>query len=71
MSHEDEITLTKAEAEALYGLMDMLSGCNAGNVFAWDGTDDRAEPTVSACAKVFSLAGKPIPDNLKQGKAAP
>ncbi len=61
----DVIILTKEECKELYSLIDSLSGCNAGNVFAWDGTDDPNDPGISACVKVFRMVGARIPDNCK------
>ncbi len=49
------------EAKALHELIDQLSGWNAANVFAWDGTDDLADPGISACAKIFEAAGQRTP----------
>lgn len=56
---------TADEARALFGLIDELSGNNASNVFLWDGTDDPADPTVSACLKLFAACGRRVPDDLK------
>jgi len=64
------ITLTVEECKALYELIDSLSGCNAGNVFGWDGSDDLSDPTTSACAKVFRAAGKEVPKELRQAMDA-
>ncbi len=55
----DTITLNKDEAEAIYELIKELAGSE--NVFAWDNLD---HPQSSACAKIYRLAGQPIPDEL-------
>jgi hypothetical protein len=62
-----EILLTKKEAEALYDLIDGLSGGSPENAFAHDGTDSLDDPTTSACVKIYSATGHDhcIPDNLK------
>lgn len=57
--------MTEAEMKALYDLIEQLSGGNAENVFAWDGSDDASDPTTSACVKLFKAKGVRLPDNLK------
>lgn len=52
------VTLTVEECKALYTLIDELSGGGASNVFAYGGADDPDNPTVSACVKVYSKAGR-------------
>ncbi len=59
------ITLSTEECEALYGLINQLSGCNAGNVFLGAEPIDILDPTISACVKVYREAGKGVPDDLK------
>lgn len=59
------VQFSPAEARALYDLIDGLSGGNAGNVFAWDGTDDPADPATAACVKILRAVGKPLPENLE------
>jgi hypothetical protein len=59
------VTLTAEECRAAYGLIDELSGGNAANVFAWDGTDDPADALHRAVAKLFAAAGVRVPDELK------
>mgnify|MGYP001615456865 FL=1 len=58
------ITLTREECEALYDLIDQLSGGNPENVFAWDGTDDLSRPCISAAVKLFTAAAEDVPENL-------
>ncbi len=58
----DQITLNKEEAEAVYELIEELAGNGPENIFA--GEDTLYHPLVSACAKIFSLAGKFVPDKL-------
>lgn len=60
MSRTDT-TLTTAEMCALYDLIAELTGGNPENVFAWDGTDDIAEPRISAMVKVFRANGRSVP----------
>lgn len=60
------ITLSKEECEAVYELIDQLSGGNPENVFAWDGTDSIHCPTTSAMIKIFSAAGRDIPPVKEQ-----
>jgi hypothetical protein len=59
-----DVTLTEAECKALHDLIGQLAGGNPENVFAWDGTDDAADPTTAACVKVYRAAGKSIPEGL-------
>ena len=59
------ITLTAEECKALHELIDQLSGGNPENVFAWDGTDDLADATTRAAAKVFMAAGRDVPANVR------
>ena len=54
----DTITLTRAEAEELYELIDALSGFNPENVFAWDGTDEE-----NIHSKLYSFLGHKIPQS--------
>lgn len=63
----DAITLTRAEAVALFDLIDELSGGNAGNVFAHDGKDSLDDALTSAAVKLFRAKGRErsLPDNLK------
>jgi hypothetical protein len=62
-------TFTRAEAKALYDVIDELSdsaiGGSARDGFAWDGTDDPNEPIISALVKMFKAADRPVPDNLQ------
>lgn len=58
------VTLTPDEAEAIYELIDELSGGNADNVFANDGTDTLDDVRTRAAAKVFKAAGEDIPSDL-------
>ena len=60
------ITFTHEECQAMYELIDQLSGGNAENVFLWDCTDSLADPTISAAAKLYTAAKAGVPDNLKQ-----
>lgn len=64
MPGPQKVELTNEEAVALYRLLDELSGGNAANVFAWDGSDNLSSPTTSACAKVLKAAGRDIPEGL-------
>lgn len=58
------VELSKEECKALHDLIGMLSGHNPENVFAWDGSDDPADPIISACVKVYRAAGRNVPKNL-------
>ena len=62
-----KVELSQEECKALYDLIDGLSGGNPENVFAWDGTDSLDDPTTSAAAKVFTGAGRSIPESLETG----
>ena len=55
------IHLTTEECRAVYELIDILSGGNAANVFAWDGTDDSTDPEISAMTQIFLAAGQRVP----------
>ena len=59
------ITLTTEECKAIHELIGMLSGDNPEYAFAWDGTDDMSDPQTSACFKIYTEAGRNVPDNLK------
>ena len=59
-----QVTLTLAEARAIYDLLDSLSGYNAANVFAWDGSDDQSDPGISGPAKIFRACGQRVPEGL-------
>lgn len=61
------ITLTHEEAEAIHELIGILSGGNPENVFSWDGKDSMADPTTSACVKIYAAIGQKVPDNLDPG----
>lgn len=58
------IELNEAECREIYDLIDQLSGCNPDRVFAWNGSDDPAEPYSSALAKIYTAAGQMIPSSL-------
>ena len=69
---ETGVVLSETECKALYDLIDELSGGNARNVFAWDGTDSLKSFTTTACEKVYKTAGKEVPDlmaNFEAGRA--
>lgn len=53
---------TTEECQELYFLLDSLSGGNAENVFAWDGTDDPSDPGISAAVKLFKACGRSVPE---------
>lgn len=58
------VTLTSAECEAVYSLIDGLSGGNPENVFSPEKNDDPKNPTVSACVKIFIAAEAYVPTHL-------
>lgn len=59
------ITLTTEECKAIHNLIAQLTGGNPENVFDWDGPNDRADPYMTALAKIYLAAGADVPDNLK------
>ena len=63
------LVLTLAEAKALYGLIETLSGYNPENVFAWDGTDSLDDDTTRAAAKLYAACGAKVPRGLLPGAA--
>ena len=65
------ITLNKAEAEAVFELIDQMSGGNPENGFSWDGTDDMSNPTTSALFKIFKECGRNVPENLEVTPSLP
>lgn len=60
MTTEKTVTLTADECAALYHFVDVALN-DANEVFAWDGSDDPADDTVRALAKVFLGAGEEVP----------
>lgn len=64
MSTEKTVTLTATECAALHELIDGLNGGNAGDVFAWDGSDDPTHDLESGAAKLFLGAGEEVPATL-------
>lgn len=58
------ITLSAEEVEALFEALDQLTGGSPENVFAWDGTDDPANPDVSVWVKVFKAMGRNVPKEI-------
>lgn len=63
------MTITLSEAKALYETLDETTGGNADNVFAWDGSDSPSDPGLSAWAKVFIAAGRPVPEEMRDAGA--
>lgn len=59
-------TFTKEEVEAIYELLDQLSGGNPEYGFSWDGEDSLEDPTTSALVKIFKVKGRSIPENLEE-----
>jgi hypothetical protein len=59
------INLTKEECKAVYELIGHLSGGNPEYAFANDGSDDMADPMVSACVKIYRAAGGAVPKTLR------
>lgn len=55
------VVLTDSEAASIVGIIGMLSGGNAENVFAWDGSDDPSDPGISGPAKLYKAAGDKVP----------
>lgn len=63
------LMLTEEEAKEIYAVIDELSGFNARDCFAWDGTDSLKNTRTRALAKLFRAAGRDVPDSLKdEGK---
>ncbi len=59
------VTLTEDECKAVHEMIDMLSGCNPENVFAWDGTDDPSDPQTSAFVKIYKAVGQRVPESCE------
>ena len=57
------MTLTTEEAQALYQLIEILSGGNAHCAFAWDGSDSMDDPMTSATVKLYLAAGEDVPES--------
>lgn len=62
------MSFTTEELQALYELIDQLSGGNPGNVFAHDGSDSLEDLTTSTAVKLYWATGNGhlIPTNLKE-----
>lgn len=61
----DSVTFTKEEVGYIYDLIDSLSGGNASNGFAWDGTDDPSHAGTAALIKIFKTVGCKIPESCE------
>lgn len=59
------LSFSPEEAESVYELINMLSGNNAENVFAWDGSDTLEDVQTKAMAKLFRACGRPLPPELE------
>lgn len=62
---KESVTFTYEEINAIYDLIDELSGGNASNAFSWDGKDSLEDENTSAMCKIFKTLGRSIPKNLE------
>jgi len=61
----NEVSFTLEECKSLYDFLDMLSGGNPENIFAWDGTDSMEDVSTRTAYKLFTALGRRVPENLK------
>lgn len=60
------VAFTRQEANAIYDLIDSLSGGNPENGFANDGTDDPENAYTRALAKLFLATGHKVPKTCEK-----
>jgi hypothetical protein len=63
--NQSDLTLTRAEAKALFDIIDNLTGGSPENLFDWEEGDNPADPDTSALLKLFTFCGQDVPEYLK------